>query len=79
MRRFERSSHCLAPVPTVHAAAAWFCRLPKMHGKSMDDLSRQGLEECTGQVGFNAEHTGMCATTGGQGCSNWLENLNVGR
>jgi hypothetical protein len=25
----------------------------------MDDLSRHGLEECTGYVGFNVEHTGM--------------------
>ena len=75
MRRFERSSHCLAPVPTVHAAAAWFCRLPQTHGKSLEYLSMHDLELDTSHVGFNAEDTGMCATTGGQGCS----KFSVGR
>ena len=69
MRRFERSSHCLAPVPTAHAAEAYFCRLPQNHGKSLEYLSRHDLELDTDQVGFNAEHTGMCATTGGEGSS----------
>ena len=66
MRRFERSSHSLAPVPTVHAAAAWFCRLHQNHEESMDDLSRHDLEECNDHVGFKAEHTGMGTTVGGQ-------------
>ena len=69
MRRFGSSNHCLAPVATVHAAAAWFCWLPEMHGKSLEYLSMHGLEECTGHVGFTVEDTGICATTGGQGCS----------
>ena len=69
MRRFERSSHCLAPVPTVHAAAAWFCRLPQTHGKSLEYLSMHDLELDTSHVGFNVEDTGMGAAAGGAGCS----------
>ena len=66
MRRFERSSHCLAPVATAHAAEAYFCRLHQKHGKSLDDLSRHDLEECNDHVRFKAEHTGMGTTVGGQ-------------
>ena len=69
MRRFERSSHCLAPVATVHAAAAWFCWLPQMHGKSLEHLSMHGLELRTSHVGFNVEDTGMGAAAGGVACS----------
>ena len=67
MRRFERSSHCLAPVPTVHAAAAWFCRLHQNHGNSLDYLSGHDLEEWRAPVGFNVEDTGTGSTTGGEG------------
>ena len=69
MRSFESSNHCLAPLPTVHAAAAWFCRLPQNHGDGMDNLSRYGREECNGHVGFNVEHTGMGAAAGGAACT----------
>jgi hypothetical protein len=66
MRRFGSSNHCLAPVATVHAAAAWFCWLPEMHGKSLEYLSMHDLELRDGHVGFHAEDTGMWATTGGE-------------
>ena len=67
MRRFGRSSHGLAPLPTAHAAAAWFCRLPENHGDGMDNLSRHDLEERNDHVGgFNAKHTGMGVAAGGQ-------------
>ena len=69
MRRFERSSHCLTPVPTAHAAEACFCRLPKNHGNSLEYLSRHDLEECGDHVGFNVGHTGVGWATGGEGCS----------
>ena len=59
MRRFERSSHCLTPVPTAHAAEACFCRLPKNHGNSLDYLSMHDLEEWRGDLGFKVGHTGM--------------------
>ena len=67
MRRFERSNHCLAPVPTVHAAAAWFCRLHQTHGDGVDYLSRHDLELDTDHVGFKVEHTGVGSTMGGEG------------
>ena len=67
MRRFERSSHSLAPVPTVHAAAAWFCRLPQNHGDGVDYLSRHGPELRDGHVGFIFEGTGIVPALGGQG------------
>ena len=67
MRRFERSSHSLAPVPTVHAAAAWFCRLHQNHEDDLDYLSRHGLKLDTGHAGFNVEDTGTGSTTGGEG------------
>ena len=69
MRRFERSSHSLAPVPTVHAAAAWFCWHPKNQKNSLDDLSRQGLDLRTDHVAFKVEHTGAGWATGGEGSS----------
>ena len=69
MRRFERSSHCLAPVATAHAAEAYFCRLPQNHGKSLEYLSRHDLEEWRVLVGFNVEDTGIVPATGGKGCS----------
>ena len=59
MRRFEGLNHCLTPVPTVHAAAAWFCRLHQKHGNSLEYLSRHDLEERTDHVGFNVGHTGI--------------------
>ena len=59
MGRFERLNHCLTPVPTVHAAAAWFCRLHQKHEESMDDLSRHDLELDTDDLGFKVEHTAM--------------------
>ena len=59
MRRFECSNYCLAPLAIVHAAAAWFCWLPKNQKNSLDDLSRHDLEECNGHVGFKVGHTGM--------------------
>ena len=67
MRRFERSNHCLAPVPTVHAAEAWFCRLHQNHEESLEDLSRHDLEEWRVLVGFKVEHTGVGFATGGEG------------
>ena len=70
MRRFERSSHCLTPVPTAHAAEAWFCRLPQNQKNSLDDLSMHDLEEWRVLVGFNVEDTGIVPATGGKGCSN---------
>ena len=69
MRRFERSSHCLAPVPTVHAAAAWFCRLHQNHGNSLDYLSMHGPELRDGLAGFIFEDTGIVPALRGQGCS----------
>ena len=72
MRRFERSRRCLAPLSTVHAAAAWFCRLPQNHGDGKDNLSRYDREECDGHVGFITKHTGMEAAAGGVGCSSSL-------
>ena len=71
MRSFESSNHCLAPLPTVRAAAAWFCRLPENHGDGMDDLSRYGREECHGHVGFIVEDTGIRAAARGMACSNF--------
>ena len=72
MRSFESSNHCLAPLPTVHAAAAWFCRLPQNHGDGMDNLSRYGREECNGHAGFNVEHTGMGAAEEGTECTKFF-------
>ena len=66
MRSFESSNHCLAPLPTVHAAAAWFCRLPQNHGDGMDNLSRYVREECHGHVGFIVEDTGTGRAVMGQ-------------
>ena len=66
MRRFERSSHCLAPVATAHAAEACFCRLHQKHGNSLEYLSRHDLEECNGDYGFNVEDTGVVSATGGK-------------
>ena len=66
MRRFERSSHCLTPVPTAHAAEACFCRLPQNQKNSLDYLSMHDLELDTGHVRFKVEHTGMGTTVGGQ-------------
>ena len=69
MRRFERSSHCLTPVPTAHAAEACFCRLHQKHGNSLEYLSRHGPKLRTGHVGFKVEHTGVGWATGGEGSS----------
>ena len=66
MRRFERSSHCLTPVPTAHAAEACFCRLHQKHEDSLDYLSMHDLELDTDHVRFKVEHTGMGTTVGGQ-------------
>ena len=71
MRSFESSNHCLAPLRTAHAAAAWFCRLPENIGDGMDNLSRHDLEECHSHMGFDAEDTGMGAAAGGMACSNF--------
>ena len=65
MRRFERSSHCLTPVPTAHAAEACFCRLPQNQKNSLDYLSRRDLEECHGDYGLKAEHTAAGSAEGG--------------
>ena len=78
MRRFERSNHCLATLLTVHAAAAWFCRLPQNHGDGMDNLSRYGREECNGNVGFIVEDTGIRAAARGMACSNFSSELAEG-
>jgi hypothetical protein len=69
MRRFDRSSRCLAPLPTVHAAAAWFCRLLQNHGDGKANLSRYGREECDGHVEFISKHKGMEAAARGVACS----------
>ncbi len=69
MRRFESSNQCLAPLAIVHAAAECFCRLLENHGDGMDNLSRHGLKERAGHVGFNVEDTGMGAAAGGVGSS----------
>ena len=65
MRSFESSNHCLAPLPTVHAAAAWFCRLPENNGDGMDDLSRHGLDHSNSDYGVTVEDTGMGGAAGG--------------
>ena len=67
MRRFESSNYCVAPIATVHAAAACFCRLHQKHGKSLEYLSRHDLEECNGDYGLKVEHTGVGSATGGEG------------
>ena len=67
MRRFERSSHSLAPVPTAHAAEACFCRLPQNQKNSLDYLSMHDLEEWRVDLGFKVGHTGMGWATGGKG------------
>ncbi len=69
MRRFERSSHCLAPVATAHAAEAWFCRLHQKHEESLEYLSMHGPELRTDHVGFKVGHTGAGWATGGEGSS----------
>ena len=66
MRRFERSNYCLAAIATVHAAAAWFCRLHQTHGKGLEYLSRHGLELRYGLVGFNSEDKGIVPALGGK-------------
>ena len=65
MRRFERSSHCLAPVATAHAAEACFCRLLQNHGNSLEYLSRHDLELRDGDYGLKVEHTGVGSAEGG--------------
>ena len=67
MRRFERSNYCLTPVPTAHAAEAWFCRLPQNHEDSLEYLSRHDLELRGGHMGFKVEHTGAGWARGGEG------------
>ena len=69
MRRFKSSNQCLAPLAIVHAAVGWFCRLTENHWDGMDYLSRHGLEERDGHVGFNVEDTGMGAAARGVGSS----------
>ena len=59
MRRFERSNYCLAPIATVHAAEACFCRLPKNQKNSLDYLSMHDLELDTDDLGFKVGHTAM--------------------
>ena len=66
MRSFESSNHCLAPLRTAHAAAAWFCRFPENIGDGMDNLSRYDREECHGHVGFIVEDMGTGRAVMGQ-------------
>ena len=65
MRRFERSNYCLAPIATVHAAAACFCRLHQNHGNSLDYLSMHDLELRDGDYGLKVEHTAAGSAEGG--------------
>ena len=57
MRRFESLNHCLPPLATVHAAAAWFCcGIRRSTRKAWTThLSRHDLEECHGEYEFKVE------------------------